>query len=64
MCVEKTDLVGCAAQANGGSSTLLDWYDPRYWVNIAGNMAATQLSLITALMIRNNIISRESLPSV
>ncbi|KAF8998385.1 iron reductase [Cyathus striatus] len=32
-------------------------YDPRYWGNVAGNIAASQLPLIAALGMKNNIIS-------
>ncbi|KAG9221838.1 hypothetical protein CCMSSC00406_0005663 [Pleurotus cornucopiae] len=32
-------------------------YDPKYWGNTAGNVAATQLSVVAALGTRNNIIS-------
>ncbi len=32
-------------------------YDPKYWGNTAGNVAATQLSVVAALGTKNNIIS-------
>ncbi|KAF9456039.1 hypothetical protein BDZ94DRAFT_1276652, partial [Collybia nuda] len=32
-------------------------FDPKYWANTAGNIAATQLPLMTALGMKNNIIS-------
>ncbi|KAJ8516400.1 hypothetical protein ONZ45_g6280 [Pleurotus djamor] len=32
-------------------------YDPKYWANTAGNVAATQLSVVAALGTRNNVIS-------
>ncbi|KAG5718867.1 putative ferric reductase transmembrane component [Termitomyces sp. T112] len=32
-------------------------YDPKYWANVAANIATTQLPLITALGTKNNIIS-------
>ncbi|RDB30770.1 putative ferric reductase transmembrane component [Hypsizygus marmoreus] len=32
-------------------------YDPKYWANTAGNIAASQLPLMTALGMKNNIIS-------
>ncbi|GLB45169.1 putative ferric reductase NAD binding domain [Lyophyllum shimeji] len=32
-------------------------YDPKYWANIAGNLAALQLPLMTALGTKNNILS-------
>lgn len=32
-------------------------YDPHYWANTAGNVAATQIPLIIALGMKNNVIS-------
>lgn len=34
-------------------------WDPHYYANIAANIASTQLPLVTALGMKNNIISCE-----
>ncbi|KAL0959531.1 hypothetical protein HGRIS_011244 [Hohenbuehelia grisea] len=39
------------------TNTLGQRYDPKYWANTAGNIASTQLSVVTVLGMRNNLLS-------
>jgi ferric-chelate reductase len=50
-------VISAADKTHIATSTKGVKFDPVYWANTAGNIAATQLPLVVALGMKNNIIS-------